>query len=206
MPGFDGPRDRAGPLGPGGEPRRQATRARRVVRMLNSEFNEFAGDPEPRPLPGAAARRDRLDQRARLQQHQQRRLPLRLRFDPAGLRGGLRRALRGARLGRRPARREALPDRRHDHRGRLAAVRDAGQVRLGHTWATSSATRGASPTTTTSPATCASSTSTRGSARRSNLDHIKRHYYMTHPQINPTRVVPMGPVLDLDSPPGREHL
>jgi len=39
-----------------------------------------------------------------------------------------------------------------------------------------------------------------------NLDHIKRHYYMTHPQINPTRIVPMGPVLDLDSPPEREHL
>ncbi len=39
-----------------------------------------------------------------------------------------------------------------------------------------------------------------------NLDHIKRHYYRTHPKINPTRIVPMGPVLDLDSPAGREHL
>ncbi len=39
-----------------------------------------------------------------------------------------------------------------------------------------------------------------------NLDHIKRHYYRTHPQINPTRIVPMGPVLDFDSPPEREHL
>ncbi|MGK2931165.1 MAG: glutathione S-transferase family protein [Solirubrobacterales bacterium] len=39
-----------------------------------------------------------------------------------------------------------------------------------------------------------------------DLDHIKRHYYRTHPQINPTRIVPMGPVLDLDSPAGREHL
>lgn len=39
-----------------------------------------------------------------------------------------------------------------------------------------------------------------------NFDHIKRHYYVTHPGINPTQVVPMGPVLDLDSPPGREHL
>jgi glutathionyl-hydroquinone reductase len=26
-----------------------------------------------------------------------------------------------------------------------------------------------------------------------NFDHIKRHYYMTHPQINPTRIVPRGP-------------
>lgn len=39
-----------------------------------------------------------------------------------------------------------------------------------------------------------------------DFDHIKRHYYITHPGINPTQVVPMGPVLDLDSPPGREHL
>ncbi|MBK8293575.1 MAG: glutathione S-transferase family protein [Solirubrobacterales bacterium] len=39
-----------------------------------------------------------------------------------------------------------------------------------------------------------------------NLDHIKRHYYRTHPKIRPTRVVPKGPELDLDSPPEREHL
>lgn len=38
------------------------------------------------------------------------------------------------------------------------------------------------------------------------FDDIKRHYYMTHPQINPTRIVPAGPVLDLESPPGRDHL
>jgi len=45
-----------------------------------------------------------------------------------------------------------------------------------------------------------------GIADTVNLEHIKRHYYRTHPQINPTRIVPMGPVLDLDSPPEREHL
>jgi putative glutathione S-transferase len=39
-----------------------------------------------------------------------------------------------------------------------------------------------------------------------DFDHIKRHYYVTHPRINPTQVVPMGPELDLDSPPGRDHL
>jgi putative glutathione S-transferase len=39
-----------------------------------------------------------------------------------------------------------------------------------------------------------------------NFDHIKRHYYMTHPQINPTRTVPIGPVLDLAQPHGREKL
>lgn len=36
-----------------------------------------------------------------------------------------------------------------------------------------------------------------------NLDHIKRHYYVTHADINPTRIVPLGPILDLDAPHGR---
>jgi len=39
-----------------------------------------------------------------------------------------------------------------------------------------------------------------------NFDHIKRHYYMTHPQIKPTRIVPIGPVLDLRKPHDRERL
>ncbi|HEV3392152.1 MAG TPA: glutathione S-transferase family protein, partial [Chthoniobacterales bacterium] len=26
-----------------------------------------------------------------------------------------------------------------------------------------------------------------------SIDHIKRHYYMTHEEINPTRIVPLGP-------------
>jgi putative glutathione S-transferase len=39
-----------------------------------------------------------------------------------------------------------------------------------------------------------------------SFDHIKRHYYMTHTQINPTRIVPIGPVLDLGKPHNREQL
>ena len=39
-----------------------------------------------------------------------------------------------------------------------------------------------------------------------NMDHIKRHYYITHPKINPTQIVPMGPVLDFESDPARSHL
>jgi len=39
-----------------------------------------------------------------------------------------------------------------------------------------------------------------------NFDHIKRHYYMTHTQINPTRIVPIGPLLDLTKPHGREKI
>jgi glutathionyl-hydroquinone reductase len=36
-----------------------------------------------------------------------------------------------------------------------------------------------------------------------NFDHIKRHYFTTHPHINPTRIVPDGPRLDWDAPPDR---
>ena len=36
-----------------------------------------------------------------------------------------------------------------------------------------------------------------GIAETVNFVHIKRHYYMTHTEINPTRIVPLGPALDL---------
>jgi putative glutathione S-transferase len=42
-----------------------------------------------------------------------------------------------------------------------------------------------------------------GIAETVNFDHIKRHYYVTHEHINPTRIVPIGPVLDLNAPHGR---
>jgi putative glutathione S-transferase len=45
-----------------------------------------------------------------------------------------------------------------------------------------------------------------GIADTVNFDHIKRHYYMTHTEINPTRIVPIGPVLDLEKPHNRERL
>jgi len=45
-----------------------------------------------------------------------------------------------------------------------------------------------------------------GIAETVNFDHIKRHYYMTHTEINPTRIVPIGPVLDLGKPHHREQL
>jgi putative glutathione S-transferase len=37
------------------------------------------------------------------------------------------------------------------------------------------------------------------------LDEIKRHYYMTHASINPSRIVPVGPAIDFTSPHGRGH-
>jgi putative glutathione S-transferase len=39
-----------------------------------------------------------------------------------------------------------------------------------------------------------------------NFDHIKRHYYMTHEQLNPSRIVPKGPIVDWSAPHGREAL
>ena len=33
-----------------------------------------------------------------------------------------------------------------------------------------------------------------------DFDQIKRHYYMTHEQINPTRIVPKGPLVDWNAP------
>jgi putative glutathione S-transferase len=45
-----------------------------------------------------------------------------------------------------------------------------------------------------------------GIAQTVNFDHIKRHYYMTHTEINPTRIVPLGPALDLTRPHGRDRL
>ncbi|MQX37755.1 glutathione S-transferase family protein [Roseospira navarrensis] len=45
-----------------------------------------------------------------------------------------------------------------------------------------------------------------GVAATVNFDHIKRHYYASHRTINPTGIVPAGPVLDLDRPHGRERL
>jgi putative glutathione S-transferase len=45
-----------------------------------------------------------------------------------------------------------------------------------------------------------------GIAETVNFDHIKRHYYVTHDDINPTRIVPIGPLLDLNRLHGREKL
>jgi glutathionyl-hydroquinone reductase len=45
-----------------------------------------------------------------------------------------------------------------------------------------------------------------GIAGTVNFDHIKRHYYVTHTEINPTGIVPLGPILDLDSAHGREQI
>lgn len=42
-----------------------------------------------------------------------------------------------------------------------------------------------------------------GVAETVNLTHIKRHYYESHPTINPTGIVPLGPDLAFDAPNDR---
>ena len=38
-----------------------------------------------------------------------------------------------------------------------------------------------------------------------NFEHIKQHYYWSHAAINPTRIVPLGPLLILDAPHDRDR-
>jgi putative glutathione S-transferase len=45
-----------------------------------------------------------------------------------------------------------------------------------------------------------------GVAETVNLVHIKRHYYMSHKTINPTGIVPKGPLINFDAPHDRARL
>jgi len=45
-----------------------------------------------------------------------------------------------------------------------------------------------------------------GIAGTVDMDQIKRHYYRTHPQINPTGFIPAGPDVDFLAPHGRERM
>ncbi|TDH34397.1 glutathione S-transferase family protein [Pseudohoeflea suaedae] len=45
-----------------------------------------------------------------------------------------------------------------------------------------------------------------GIAGTVNFKHIQHHYYGSHGTINPNGIVPVGPVMDLDAPHGRDSL
>lgn len=45
-----------------------------------------------------------------------------------------------------------------------------------------------------------------GIAGTVNMAHIKDHYYRSHRTINPTGIVPAGPVIDFEEPHGRNRL
>jgi putative glutathione S-transferase len=45
-----------------------------------------------------------------------------------------------------------------------------------------------------------------GIAETVNMTHIKQHYYTSHANINPTRIIPVGPVIDFNEPHDRARL
>jgi putative glutathione S-transferase len=45
-----------------------------------------------------------------------------------------------------------------------------------------------------------------GVAELCNFDHIKRHYFTSHPHVNPNGIVPVGPLVDLMAPHQRARL
>jgi glutathionyl-hydroquinone reductase len=45
-----------------------------------------------------------------------------------------------------------------------------------------------------------------GVAATVDFDEIRRHYYLTHPMINPSGLVAVRPAASFDEPPGREEL
>jgi len=47
---------------------------------------------------------------------------------------------------------------------------------------------------------------TPGVAETCNFDHIKRHYFTSHPHINPNQIIPAGPEQDLLAPQQRSAL
>ena len=47
---------------------------------------------------------------------------------------------------------------------------------------------------------------TPGIAETVDFAHIKGHYYQSHKRLNPSGVVPIGPLMALDAPHGRDAL
>ena len=39
-----------------------------------------------------------------------------------------------------------------------------------------------------------------------DFEHIRKHYYVSHPSVNPAGIVPAGPDVDYDAPHDRERL
>ena len=45
-----------------------------------------------------------------------------------------------------------------------------------------------------------------GIAETVNMEHIKKHYYTSHANINPTRIIPIGPAIDFTTAHHRDQL
>ena len=175
-----------------------------IIRMLDREFDAFAEAPELHYLPEELRSRDRRAQRVRLRERQRRRLPHRLRAHAERLRARLRPLFEAldeldARLA---TRRYLMGDRSPRPTGgcsRRSLRFDP--VYVGHFKCNLRRIvdypqlSGYLRELYQHP----------GIAETVDLDHIKRHYYRTHPTLNPMRIVPVGPALDLNAPHGREH-
>ena len=205
-PDYDRRRQRAGD-------RRRPDRRRRHQRRLPADARPghrvaaLARDGRARPLPGAAARRDRRGQRARLRRPQRRRLRGRLRDHPGGVRGRLPPGVRAASTGSS----ERLAGQRYlvgdtiteaDIRLFTTLIRfDA--VYHGHF----KCNRNKLTEMPVLWAYLRDLFQTPGFGDTVDFDHIKRHYYQVHTNINPTAIVPAGPDLSgLTSPHGRDQL
>jgi glutathionyl-hydroquinone reductase len=173
-----------------------------IIRMLNSAFDAFASSSTAGLLP--APLRAEIDASTSASTvRQQRRLPLRLRHQPGGLREAPSHALFETLdwLDERLAKRRYLVgDRITEADWRLfTTLLRFDPVYYGHFKANLRRIRdypqlsGYTRELYQVP----------GVAATVNIEHIKQHYYFSHRMINPTGIVPLGPELDLDAPHGR---
>ena len=102
--------------------------------------------------------------------------------------------------------RQRYLDGRPDHRGRLAPVHLARCASTRSITATSSATCAGWSTTRNLWAYTRELYQWPGVAETVDFAHIKGHYYASHATINPTGIVPRGPLLDFAVPHGRDAL
>ena len=93
---------------------------------------------------------------------------------------------------------------RADHRSGLAAVHHAHSLRhrLLQPFQMQSAAR---RRLSQSVELFARSISVPGIAETVSIDHIKRHYYGSQRQVNPTGIVPIGPLIDFTAPHDRDR-
>jgi putative glutathione S-transferase len=164
-----------------------------IIRMLNSAFDEvgaLAGDYYPAELrPEIDAINQRVYDTVNNGVYKSGFATTQEAYEEAVTRCS--RAWAGSRTGCPPA----LPRRRPAHRGGTGGFHDARQVRPGYVGQSSApcALGGSIPTC---GRILANSTSVLALPRRSIWTTSMRHYYESHKSINPTGIVPKGPLID----------
>ncbi len=177
-----------------------------IVRMFNSAF-DGVGANDNDYYPAEPARRDRRAERA---------ASIRTSTTASTARASRRRRTRT----RKPstplfAALDELEGRLSDaplshgnaaHRSRHSAVHDADPLRSRVLTATSSATCAAIVDYPNLWGFLRDVYQSPGIAETVHVDFIKRHYYGSHANLNPSRIVPIGPELNYETPHGRERL